>query len=218
MKKYYFAIEFILIAFFYLLPPLFASPASAASRAKWTFPYTVCLWFALSVFIYIRSKKESAKPAVKSAKAIVMIGQSLLTFGQLCVTFAIINFACIIAGIQGPAQPLPRSCIEYALCVAAFGLSAFYEEIMYRFYLPRALYHLCRCAHSRARRLLFEEIAPVAVFALAHRYMGGAAIINAFVCGIFLRLCMKKNTSPLPCVTAHFAYNIFMLVMQTAAS
>lgn len=115
-----------------------------------------------------------------------------------------------------------------------FFISAFWEETLYRLFFPTAL--LIFSGNFRSRFLekrdkngicknekflkiydavtrCFVETLCVVVFAYGHRYLGGIAVLNALLCGIVLRIFYLKNKSILYGFSAHFLYNIFILLL-----
>ena len=69
-------------------------------------------------------------------------------------------------------------------------------------------------ASQRRARLAFwgTEAACVVLFALAHRWQGALAVLNALFGGIILRLCAVKSKGLAPGIAAHFLYNASALL------
>lgn len=115
-----------------------------------------------------------------------------------------------------------------------FFISAFWEETLYRLFFPTAL--LIFSGNFRSRFLekrdengicknekflkiydigtrCIVELLCVVIFAVGHRYLGRIAVLNALLCGIVLRIFYLKNKSILYSFSAHFLYNIFILLL-----
>ena len=71
-------------------------------------------------------------------------------------------------------------------------------------------------ASQRRARLAFWgiEAACVIIFALAHRWQGELAVLNALFGGIILRLCAVKSKGLAPGIAAHFLYNASALLFS----
>ena len=59
----------------------------------------------------------------------------------------------------------------------------------------------------------FCEITGLIFFALAHLYLGIAAVVNAAFAHVVLRLLYKKTNFIWNCVIIHFIYNIISLIL-----
>ena len=105
----------------------------------------------------------------------------------------------------------PHTFPQYSLCILIFIFSAFYEEILYRMYLPAVLSKFLNLNFSTRVSASTGEILSIVVFAFSHRYLGYYAVLNAAAAALFLRICYKKSGSIFPGTAAHFLYNIMML-------
>jgi len=128
------------------------------------------------------------------------------TFGLLVVFAATLDFILEVLHVNSIVQPSFES-VNILLVILIFLLTSFSEEIIYRLYLPSFLHRFIK-----APTVVLEAV-PVLVFALAHRYMGYAPVINALFAGVVLRRCYVKSSSILTTFFAHFAYNVFMFFL-----
>ncbi len=89
--------------------------------------------------------------------------------------------------------------------------SVFYEEIVYRFYLPEAFLRIHFFETFRLRKIALEALCVI-LFAIPHLYLGVPGLLNAFFCGIVLRVCFIRSKTIFVPLLIHFLYNISMIV------
>ncbi len=106
---------------------------------------------------------------------------------------------------------LPDSVISWIFCILDFFLAAFYEEIIYRFYLTDGFVHFFRQPNKIL--IYFSEILTLFLFSIGHLYLGWISVLNAAVAHVILRLTYKSCKSILPGFLAHFFYNIISLIL-----
>ena len=107
----------------------------------------------------------------------------------------------------------PRFLFFLSLAVN-FLAGAFYEEVLYREFVPKTLYALLEGFSSDRGRIaigIIVESFAVLVFAAAHRYMGFFAVLNALLCAIALRNCYVKTGGAYTGTIVHFLYNMMNL-------
>ena len=98
-------------------------------------------------------------------------------------------------------------------CLLNFILSAFFEEVIYRLYLPQQIKRFFSNIHNEKIKKYIPELITIILFALAHKYLGIYAIINAFFACIILRICYIKTQNIFTNTFAHFLYNITSLII-----
>ncbi|MCR4939391.1 MAG: CPBP family intramembrane metalloprotease [Treponemataceae bacterium] len=101
---------------------------------------------------------------------------------------------------------MPVGISETIYTVLCFSISALYEELLYRQFLPDESLSMIPSKHLR----LPVEILIVLLFALGHIYLGIWAVMNAFVAGCLLRFFCVKTASFLSGFIAHFIYNLIV--------
>ena len=105
-----------------------------------------------------------------------------------------------------------------------FGVifAAFFEEVIYRFYLPRAfceifgkikIFRNSDVAQNNQRLSVFCEGLALLLFGLGHIYLGILGFLNALVCGAALRLCMIKTKSLWIPFGIHAVYNFLSFLI-----
>lgn len=222
---------------FFVIPPLFAGRASARAFSVWTFPLKPLL-YALFAFVLVRFSFPPSARVKGNAFRFVRTGWTLATFGALCVIASVMEIVVRLAGGKESLEPaLPSSIAETFFCIVNFACASFYEEALYRLYLPESLRAVLEDLlskrinksehentlqkknaakeHGSRNIFLISEISALSLFALSHRYLGVPAVANAFFAGIVLRICCKKSKTLWTNTAAHFAYNMLSLVLFT---
>lgn len=222
MKKYGLYLEFIFICCIFILPPLFASPAG---NADYDFSFS---WFSAVSFLvafYVFFKYEYSAKEHKDFSFfhfLLSAGRVVLYFGLLILVHILITAIEFYLKPEVNNQAIELNFLKIFLITVNFIARAFYEENIYRLYLPAALhcfiekfyrsFFLKQSEGFKVRFFLIAdsvmEIFCIAVFALSHRYLGVLSIINAFVCGAVLRYCVKKSNTVLTASCSHALYNI----------
>ncbi|MCR4821691.1 MAG: CPBP family intramembrane metalloprotease, partial [Treponema sp.] len=137
-----------------------------------------------------------------------------LTFGFLCLA------SCLFEGLSyflktgdGIEKVIfPDSLPGQVNFIFGVMSAAFFEEVIYRFYLPQAFREIFfkffkdKAEAGQKINLLAEGLALL-LFALGHFYLGILGFFNALVCGLALRICMIKSKSLLIPFAVHTAYN-----------
>ena len=209
---------FLLIIFLFIVPPFFviSPPAEGSLFSLWSFPWYQLLLALLSaalLFFYYE----------KSSKRTLVIFPVLFTFGMLFAVSLFCRFLSEIFSGNESAVRLdassvnhPEGFLQWSFCLINFFCAAFYEEVLYRFYISDALLSLIsRKQNFRSTRLLwlFCEVLGLLCFAFAHLYLGWISVLNAALAHVFLRLCYKRFEKLWPCVVSHFIYNVISLIL-----
>ncbi|MCR5317489.1 MAG: CPBP family intramembrane metalloprotease [Treponema sp.] len=226
MKKKYLLLEFAIVFTFLLLPPLFASSAGIPpSLGKGTFTFAFLPQLLIALALDIQHRKMFPRSQKKSfEKFIAVLKWGTITFGLLMLTYALVLALQMLFGRDSASVDFysrlshtlafePR--LLFFLSVALnFFAGAFYEEVVYREFLPENLYALLDGllpgGLERAVKF-FVEVSAVLLFALAHRYMGIFAVANAALCAIALRNCYVKTDAAYTGTVVHFLYNMISL-------
>lgn len=222
MKKYGLYLEFIFICCIFILPPIFASPAG---NTDYNFSFS---WFSAVSFLvafYVFFKYEYSAKEHKDFSFfhfLLSAGRVVLYFGLLILVHILITAIEFYLKPEVNNQAIELNFLKIFLITVNFIARAFYEENIYRLYLPSALhgfiekfyesFFLKQSESFKVRFFLIAdsvmEIFCIAVFALSHRYLGVLSVINAFVCGAVLRYCVKKSNTVITASVSHALYNI----------
>lgn len=217
MKKRHLLIEFLLIFFFIVLPPVFASkgmplPGSslASAAAECVIAFFLQLQHIRAHAFPKRTKKEQFSAAVRG------LCWGAVCLGTLMIIFAAVQALSLAAGAghaaQSPVQ-FDSAGISAWICMAAsLAAGAFFEEVLYRQYLPETVKELA--GSGRKAAVWGAELISAAAFALAHRYLGWIAVFNAALCGASLRICREKTGSVYAGAAAHFVYNSTLVLFS----
>ncbi|MDE6737023.1 MAG: CPBP family intramembrane metalloprotease [Treponemataceae bacterium] len=215
MKKGFFATEFAAVLLFFVLPPLFAPrpPQVTVMHFPWTTFVLVLL--ALALWLQIRGQDVCDDRRAPAQGFLLCQGQCLVAFGLLMASAGLLEAAGhFLAHQETVARFLPPQTIfGWANIAAGIPCAAFYEEVLYRAYLPTALR---RCVPAVPPPI--REAAAVLAFALAHRYLSWLSVVHAAVAGIVLRRCLCRTGRLWTVVAAHTAYNAVMTALTFALS
>ena len=173
-------------------------------------------------------QKNVARPGRAAAlwKAAIFSSRLFTCYGALLLLGILFYSAQRFFGETAAAEAaLPHDLLGWLACALSIFVSALFEETLYRWYLPHALETLASQkkgaeqateARPRKARLIFWgiEAACVVLFALAHRWQGALAVLNALFGGIILRLCAVKSKGLAPGIAAHFLYNASALLFS----
>ncbi|MBR1638724.1 MAG: CPBP family intramembrane metalloprotease [Treponema sp.] len=220
MKLHSFIAEilfFSLIFLAFVLPPCFRMETQMNPElfTDWNFPF-LQLILALAAgcifFIFRNSFYKKEKTGINIVFFPVIYTVCLLFCFSLFIKFfsTLPYFSSAAASIS---VKTPDSLPAWIFCILNFLFAAFYEEIIYRFYLPDALYALISRRCTKTFVLIICEVFAALTFAAAHLYLGIFSVINAALAHIVLRLCYKKSGKIWPAVCSHFIYNVISLIL-----
>ena len=230
MKKQSFILHFLL--FFAVFLYCFMPAVIAHSETVNSFPdYSLTvlalalLWSGTSIFAVYNQKHgnssfsstgirhfavfASIKFQIKFRKCIKHYKSGILT---LLLIFASGFLTSIISHKPEPVIPQKTltGWIVFFLITCIFAST---EEVLYRYYLPQTLKFFIDGFYqnndTKAKRICIEigEFFAVLLFALAHRYLGIAAVIHAFISGALLRWNIKKTDTLVSVCLIHSLYN-----------
>ena len=227
----------------FIIPPLFPGSAPTRAFSVWTFPVKPLCYGAIAFALLRFSFPHFVQRTKRDAFRFVQIGWAITSFGALCVIASAVELAVRFSGGKADLHPaLPSSIAETFFCIADFACASFYEEALYRLYLPETLGAILKDVFLKSKKkgtetkkeraageniagkntarkkraetaVRISEALSVIAFALSHRYLGLPSVVNAFFAGIMLRICCKKSGTLWTNTTSHFAYNMLSLVL-----
>lgn len=217
MKKKHLLIEFLLIFSFIVLPPVFASGGTPLSG---TIPVSAAAEFVIALFLQLQHRQTNCSPEKtkkeKFGSAVRSLYWGAVCLGSMMIIFAAVQSLSLAVKAEPPQQnvlPFDAASISAWLCVlAVLAAGAFFEEVLYRQFLPEAVTELAGSTRTAVSQ--GAELFSVAAFACAHRYLGWTAVLNASLCGAVLRICRKKTGSVCAGTAAHFAYNSTLVLFS----
>jgi membrane protease YdiL (CAAX protease family) len=225
MKKHLFFIEFIFLCVFFIFPPLFSTtgPIKLSYSIPHAFSSAQITGLLVSLLLFIQHKDDFFYPFIiqsikvhnKKFRMLLYSGIFLLTFGELTATASVIELAAqffITSNHQALSVSVLNKGIEnFSRYTAAFLLSAFYEETVFRMYLPSVISKFVSTKIPHNVSVIFGEVCSVLLFAFSHRYLGWFSVLNALFAAIYLRICYKKSGSIFLGTLAHVVYNLMMV-------
>jgi membrane protease YdiL (CAAX protease family) len=217
-------LSFYFIFCLIILPPLFVQRVPPGIFATWSFPLRQIFYAGIAGiifwFFYIRNrKKRDENKGKKRILFFINSGYTLVTFGSLCTAAAGTELFFHFAGTHTSLTPVfPSSARTLFYCILNFAAASFFEEVIYRLYLPDMLFRYLSYIPRLSPRVseCISEAGAVILFAFAHRYLGAPSVVNAALACIILRVCCKKSGTVWTNTAAHFAYNILSLALFTA--
>ncbi len=213
---------FICTIIFFVLPPLIPvlnnTVLSEGVNFYWTFPFSRLIQFFYAVILFLLLEK-TINQNIKQPE-FTKLGFTYKyvfpAFFVLCILFCISLFIKALSVIKTSASidlqasvKTPENFKEWLFCILTFAFSAFYEEIIYRWYLPEQ----CNLFFKNKVVRYICAFAVLACFSFAHLYMGIFSVLNAALAHFILRLCFKKTGSIYPGICAHFCYNVLSLIL-----
>ena len=210
---------FSIVFLFFVIPPLFNTNAPQEVFSSWQFPFIQLILFFLSlVLLFINDNIFFDFKAQKHSFSYRLVFPAIFCFCVLCgISFLINGLSIIISHntIQEGIIP-PTDFKGWFFCGLTFLFSAFFEETIYRFFLPESLRNFCKTKKNPEPKSIYViiEIITALLFAFSHRYAGVFSVVNALFAHIALRICRQKTGSIYAGFAAHFIYNItaFMLI------
>ena len=215
---------FLVILFFFLIPPFFAPQISENNSPflAWHFPSRQLIYalFAFSLYFFYRNRVLSYEKRTinKIFRFPLIFTFSILFFIQLIFKFISISdnyFSQNQNSMDFQTNILlPDTFFTWFFCILNFLFSAFFEEVIYRFYLPMSL-HSFFSQKSQENKTVFViiEIVCCLLFAFSHLYLGFLSVLNAFFAHLVLRTSFLISKNIYCNTAAHFLYNVISLIL-----
>ena len=220
LHRFFFEIlVFFAIFIALILPPITNVQRDTLLQFQWNLPlnYIFLGTIALFIFLYeITQKKQneiSEKNTSNSIKTFILA--TIFTFISLfIIAFILESVAFLTKQNQQNVTISPiNSKKELFYCILKFCLAAFYEEVIYRLYLPEQLKRFFKNTQNKITQIYIPEIITIILFALGHKYLGIFAVINACIACVILRICYLKTKNIFAGTIAHFMYNFVSLLL-----
>ena len=154
----------------FIIPPLFPGSAPTRAFSVWTFPVKPLCYGAIAFALLRFSFPHFVQRTKRDAFRFVQIGWAITSFGALCVIASAVELAVRFSGGKADLHPaLPSSIAETFFCIADFACASFYEEALYRLYLPETLGAILKDVFLKSKttgmatteeRAAGEDIAP----------------------------------------------------------
>ena len=230
MKKYAFWIVFFYVLLFLVIAPIGGQFLGERQEAVVAYyPFLVFFNGVISFLIYFLALKGRIfENPVEMQKMPFFVYSScaLVSFGILCLSSVIFESASYFFRIGGGIQKVifPSSLFGWINFFFGVIFAAFFEEVIYRFYLPRAFREILQkrlAGKKKASEKMFDnqrlsvfcEGLALLLFGLGHIYLGILGFLNALVCGSALRFCMIKTKSLWIPFGIHAVYNFLSFLI-----
>lgn len=224
MKTHSFLIEIIIfssVLTLFVLPPLFVKSPHDFS---WNFPYAGIVYAIAAGVLYLGNKANKSR--YRLINFIKDSANMWIALGEVCITAALIQLSAILLKYKNPVQDsiFPDSPISLVFCMISFACSAFYEEVIFRSFLPENSKKIAAGIVNFSKTIECGKLPPFIsytleiliclIFAFSHRYLGFPAVLNAAFAHIFFRICYIKSSSLWTNTAAHFIYNALSLFLM----
>lgn len=228
MKKIFFAwLVFFYVILYLVFPPIFTQFfVERNDEFVARYPFHVFFNGGISFLIYILAIKGQLFEKFivdKKLPFFIYSSNALITFGFLCLSSVIFESISYFFKIDGGIQKIlfPSSFLGWFNFFFGVIFAAFFEEVIYRFYLPRAfreIFGKLRIfskfdAENNLRLSVFSEGTALLLFGLGHLYLGLLGFLNALLCGSALRFCMIKTKSLWISFGIHVVYNFLSFLL-----
>lgn len=222
MKKRYILIEFLLVFLFLVLPPLFVKASSGISKTL-TFTPAAAVQLLVAVFLQMHfvyflrpaNNASSVNSAKKAGRIFTVSFWWSITLGSLMLIFALMQtLSFFIEQNAHHTMQSVTSVFAWISVTVSVAIAAFYEEALYRQFLPEVSAILLVGKINKKIFFHFIEVLVILIFAFSHRYLGFIPVLNAFACGAVLRLCYRKTGSIWTGALAHFTYNMTLIIFS----
>ncbi|MDY2840551.1 MAG: type II CAAX endopeptidase family protein [Treponema sp.] len=208
---------FLTILISCIIPPFFSvSDSSTQIFSMWNFPFVQFVYFLIAVTIYVFFFYHEKQRFNFTRTAVYVVLPGILT---LCILF---TFSLILKSISlflsekflsETMVELPSGIKEWIFCLLNFLFAAFYEEVIYRFFLPESLIYFASRISSKKFFYFLSEFLSLLIFAFSHFYLGWLSVINAASGYVVLRICLIKTKNIFSGFCAHFIYNLICLLL-----
>ena len=167
----------------------------------------------------INCKKKSQNKKIRAFLFLKDAGDVFLCFGILCVFSAVLQVIAFLQQNEKMTMVIFPTGFKWIICICTLFFSAFYEEALYRIFVPEYLLSIftsdlkSNSAKMKKISCILCELFTLLLFALSHRYLGILSVINAAFAHIALRFFLKKDKNLFITVFAHFLYNLISLLL-----
>ena len=180
---------------------------------QWNLPVSNIIYGLFSLALYLEYKQKT-EIKTKFLFFYKEFSSFIFTFGFLFTTSLIFKFIASFYSVTNSTQiNFPQTFLSWLYCLTSFLFSAFFEEVIYRFYTPEILKYFLNKIKSEKFIYILSEGFPLVLFSISHYYLGFLSVFNAMIAHIILRICFNKSESIFPGFLARFIYNIISLIL-----
>ena len=232
MKKNYIFFEFPIVFIFLILPPILQVESNSQVWNKGFYmgaiiQLFIALFLDFQHYYTVKNLKCLEENKTLRFKTLVTVLKWWpLTFGLLMLIYAFfLTLSILFPSVFSSSAFISYSFLDeksksiyffkILFILFSFISAAYYEEVLYRQFFPNSLFFLGDFFLKKKNKVLqfLAESICLVFFALAHRYLGFAAVLNAGLCGLVLRICTIKTKSVYTGTLAHCLYNILLFLV-----
>ena len=229
VRNFKFFVFLYVLLFLVIAPIVFQFFGERQEAVVAYYPFLVFFNGVISFLIYFLALKGRIfeKHVLREKKPFFVYSScALVSFGILCLSSVIFESASYFFRIGGGIQKVifPSSFFGWINFFFGVIFAAFFEEVIYRFYLPRAFREILQkrlTGKKKASEKMFDnqrlsvfcEGLALLLFGLGHIYLGILGFLNALVCGAALRFCMIKTKSIWMTFGIHAVYNFLSFLV-----
>lgn len=216
---------FSLISLFFIIPPLFVDGQFIQKIDFTLFSVDNLSHFLLAIFLvyfyrhYLNKNNINLKFIFKNFLFLVF------SLFFVVITSNIVNLIAesfynvenfIVSNSVFVNKPI--NFFDYLISIFNLIFAAFFEETIYRFYVPVFLTSYLILNNPKIHgipKLIFRiliELFVLLIFAFSHRYLGIFSVINAAIAHLIFRLTLIFTNNIFTSTTAHFIYNFYSLL------
>ncbi len=219
MKKKYVLAEFIIVFLFLVFPSLLIGPkegpVSVDPRYSWLFFVQTAIAAALD-FECVKFLSAAPPKKHKFSSIIAFSSYFLLSLGSLFLLNALVNTLSLVLPdtpfFHATSSNSASTVRKYILSLPVLLFTAFYEEVIFREFLPDALIFML--PQNKWTNILAEALC-ILLFAFAHRYLGLLGVVNALGAAVILRICKLKTKYVYTGTLSHFIYNAILFLFTS---
>lgn len=214
---------FSIISIFFVIPPLFVDGQFVQSIDFSTFSFINFYHFIIAIFLVYFYKNSFENFSLNTKYILKNFFGLIISFLIILLVSKLLNYIAfqffdnensIISNSVFVNKP--ESFAEYFVSILNLIFASFFEETIYRFYLPVFLIRLFvnKFSNPKLKTILFLilESFVLLIFAFSHRYLGSFSVINAGIAHLIFRITFIYTKNIYTTSIAHFIYNFYSLI------
>lgn len=227
MKKFLLYLGFLLVCALLVIPPFIPKPIeSNVLTFSLNISSLIILIISLILYYFYEFKGNQLKK-VTFFQLMLDIGKVFLYFGILiAVQTSLSLFGYLFKCESNIKIHFEKNVFNFVNAFLMLGISAFYEEVLYRLYLPATLKIIFDDIFNKVIKNtndkkkgkckkivnIIIESSVIIIFGFSHQYLGVIPVLNGIICGSVLRYCCIKNKTVITGAISHWLYNCFIFI------
>ena len=227
MKKFLLYLGFLLVCALLVIPPFIPKPIeNNVLNFSLNISSIIILIISLILF-YFYEFTENQLIKITFFQLLLNIGKVFLYFGILIAVQTSLSLLGYLFNCESNVKiQFEKNVLNFVNAFLMLGISAFYEEVLYRLYLPSTLKiffdDLLNKVFNKTddkkkekcKKIvnLIIELSVIIIFGFSHLYLGVIPVLNGIICGFVLRYCCIKNKTVIIGTASHWLYNCFIFI------